>query len=172
MTSKIIYAVALVLVASYFVRPSEAVLSDNDKYEILRAHNIFRSRATPTPTDMVALVRESTMPSLPSFFLPPILLFVPSLFFLSYHSKHLHQHYHHHSATHTITTTVPHTHNHHHSATHTQSPPQCHTHTHNHHHSATHTITTTVPHTQSPPQCHTHNHHHSATHTHTVTHTQ
>lgn len=56
MVNQIICVVSLVVVASYLVKPSGAVMSDDNKDEILRAHNFYRSRVSPTPTDMVALV--------------------------------------------------------------------------------------------------------------------
>ena len=56
MSSSVLYAVALIVVASFVVKLSGAVLSDQEKYEILTAHNLYRSKVTPTSSDMVALV--------------------------------------------------------------------------------------------------------------------
>ncbi len=44
---------------------SQAALSSDEKAEILKAHNSFRARAQPTPTNMVALVSQlRNIPSL------------------------------------------------------------------------------------------------------------
>jgi len=58
MASSRFMALLMAGVVCFLVRPSQAVLSSDEKAEILRAHNFFRSKAKPTPTDMVALVRD------------------------------------------------------------------------------------------------------------------
>lgn len=54
-------AVIVAAALAYLTIPSQAALSSDEKAEILRAHNIFRSRAKPTPTNMVALVSHLTL---------------------------------------------------------------------------------------------------------------
>lgn len=41
----------------YLATPTNAALSDDEKAELIRAHNFYRAKAKPTPTNMVALVR-------------------------------------------------------------------------------------------------------------------
>ena len=69
-------------VVCFLVESSQAVLSSDEKAEILRAHNFFRSRAVPTPTDMVALVRGHRK-SLgnPSLYIPSAGIFKSQFFF-------------------------------------------------------------------------------------------
>lgn len=40
------------------VTSGNATLSDEDKEELIRAHNFYRAKAKPTPSDMVALVSQ------------------------------------------------------------------------------------------------------------------
>lgn len=49
---------AVLLLAVYSVAPSEAKLSDDQREEVLNAHNIYRSKVSPVATNMAALVRH------------------------------------------------------------------------------------------------------------------
>lgn len=49
-----LYALVLCLAT-----PTSAKLSDDEQFELIKAHNFYRSKAQPTPTDMVALVSKS-----------------------------------------------------------------------------------------------------------------
>ncbi len=48
------------LVAALAVAPSKAYLTDDQKEELLNAHNFYRSRVSPIATNMARLVREYT----------------------------------------------------------------------------------------------------------------
>jgi hypothetical protein len=56
--SNIILATFLGLVL-YLATPTNASLTDDDKAELIRAHNFYRSKVQPTATDMVEMVRHS-----------------------------------------------------------------------------------------------------------------
>lgn len=42
----------------YLATPTSAVLADEEKAELIQAHNFYRSKVQPTATDMVAMVSE------------------------------------------------------------------------------------------------------------------
>ncbi len=50
--------VIVALVAVLAVAPSSAYLSDDQKEELIDAHNFYRSRVSPIATNMARLVRE------------------------------------------------------------------------------------------------------------------
>lgn len=57
MVSKVVLGLMLVMVV-YCIVPSEAILSDDQKEEMLKAHNFYRSKVSPIATNMAALVRH------------------------------------------------------------------------------------------------------------------
>lgn len=55
--SNIVLATFLGLVL-YLATPTSATLAEEEQKELIRGHNLYRSKVQPTATDMVELVRE------------------------------------------------------------------------------------------------------------------
>ena len=51
----------------YLATPTSAVLSDEEKEELIRAHNFYRGKVQPTATDMLAMVSEHVRIKLANF---------------------------------------------------------------------------------------------------------
>lgn len=57
MSGRTFFTISLVL-ALCLATPTSASLTEDDMKELIQAHNFYRAKAQPTPTDMVALVRR------------------------------------------------------------------------------------------------------------------